>query len=182
MNADRRCGVQALIRRLLAALLLAACSPALVAQLSIVTRSDQTGERNKPYRKTGSAESAAPFSEPITLPVNTCAMVEHIERIGMFNEIDGGADARIAGTIALPAGQSDNKTFYANVDIPANQGYRPPQRNIAGMDYFRIYLTTHDGGSHIITQPAPPEFMAGDTVVLKDSNLLEAANCMSKSE
>jgi len=181
MSADQKCGLQALDRWLLAGLL-TICLPPVVAQSSVVTRSDHIGEQSKSYRDIGNTESANFFSESMMLPVDTCAIVDHIEHISMTNEVDSSTDTRIMGTIAQSAGRNANKAFYTNVDIPASQGYRPPQRNIAKADHFRIYLTTPDGASHVVTWLAPPRFMPGDIVLLQDSGSLEAADCMHKSE
>ncbi|SCZ86343.1 hypothetical protein NSMM_520013 [Nitrosomonas mobilis] len=179
MSMNQKCGLQALARRLLAGLL-AICSPVVIAQTSVVTRSDNIGERNKSYRNIGNIELSSFSSEPATLPVDTCAIVDHIEQINMANEINSSTDTRIMGTIAQSAGRNADKVFYANVDVPAGQGYHPPQRNIEKTDHFRIYLATFDGNLHIVTQPASPRFMPGDTVLLRDSGLLEATDCTHK--
>jgi len=161
--------------------LLTICSLAVVAQPSVVTRSDDyIGKQSKSYRNIGNIGFSSFFPEPMTLPVGTCAIVDHIERINMTNEISNGTNARIMGTIALPAGRNTDKAFYADVDIPASQGYQPPQRNIPQKNYFRIYLVTLDDNLHVVTQSTPPRFMSGDAVMLQNSGLLETADCINK--
>jgi len=179
MGINQKCSLPTLARRLLTGLLLI-CSPLVIAQTSVVTRSDHVGKQNKSYRHIGNIERSGFSSESATLPVDTCAIVDHIEQVSMTNDINNSMDTRITGTIALSAGRHADKAFYTDVDIPANQGYRPPQRNIDKTDYFRIYLATFDGNLHIVTQAVPPRFMPGDTVLLQNSGFLEAADCKHK--
>ncbi len=179
MSTNQACNLQTL-GYWLSVILLTVSTSALVAQSSVITRSDQIGEQNKSYRKTDSTESTRFFNDSMTLPINTCAIVDRIEQIGITNEINSHPDTRIRGTIALPAGKDNNKAFYTNIDIAANQGYRPPQRNIAKAEYFRIYLYTRDSDLHVVTQSIPPQFVPGDTVLLQKSGLLEVADCMRK--
>lgn len=179
MNAHKVHGLQTL-SCWLSVVLLTVGTPALVAQSAVVTRSDQIGEQNQSTRSISSIETTRSVAEPMMLPVHTCAVIDHIEQIGFTNEIDSHPDTRIAGTIALPAGQGNQQTFYANVDIAANQGYRPPQRNIAKAEYFRIYLITRDGDLRVFTQSDPPPFVPGDTVLHQNSGFLEVADCMNE--
>ncbi len=176
MGADQKCGLKSLVRWLLTTLVTIS-SPMVTAQSTVVTRSDHIGEQNKSYHNIGNAELSGSLSKFMTLPVDTCAIVDHIERISITNEVNSNPGARIMGTIAQPTGRHTNKAFYTSVDIPANQGYYPPQRNIAKTDQFRISLTTLDGDLHIVTQPTSPRFMPGDTVLFRNSGMLEIADC-----
>lgn len=176
MSADQKYGLKSLARWLLTTLVTIS-SPMVTAQSAVVTRSDHLGEQNKSYRNIGNAGLSDPLSRFMTLPVDTCAIVDHIERISITNEVNSNPDARIMGTIVQPTGRHANKAFYTSVDIPANQGYYPPQRNIAKTDHFRISLTTLDGNLHIVTQPTSPRFMPGDTVLFRNSGTLETADC-----
>lgn len=182
MRVAQKCSLPALVCWLMPGLL-TICSLAVVAQPSAMIRSDHIGKQNKSYRNIGNTEFSGFFSESMTLPADTCAIVDHIEQIGLTNETNSSTDARIKGAIALSAGRKADKAFYANVDIPASQGYHPPQRNIAKTEYFRIYLATHSGNLHVVTQSFPPRFVPGNTVLLRNSGLLEIAeDCMHKPE
>lgn len=181
MSIHRKSAVQMMACRFLAGLL-TICSPVMAAQTSIVTRSDHIGVQNESYRNIGNVERPVFSSVPTTLPIDTCAIVDHIEQIGMIDEANNFMNARIRGMIALPAGQHTNRAFYTSIDIPANQGYRPPQRNIAQTGHFRIYLSTAEGNSHVVTQSILPRFLPGDFVLLQNSGVLEMADCMHKAK
>jgi len=129
------------------------------------------------YRSTRSIDTSGPVFDPSQLPADYCAVVEHIIPVMPDAANSGNTDAFISGTIAVPLSRHGG-SFFTGIDVPANSGYTPPERNIAEPVYYRISLLANDGNRYLINQQPPPAFKPGRTVRFNTNGFPKKADCV----